>query len=107
MPKDHKARKRPSWALNPALVHTTTQALSNASIKSAPYLTAGSGVFYLSTSACSFLGRLLSPVIVRSQEPVTLSALSQERLWTTVVSPEIDKHAGRAPVSDMGAAELG
>ena len=61
----------------------------------------------LPSTSSLLLGRLLSPVIVRSQEPVTLSALSQERLWTTVVSPEIDKHAGRAPVSDMGAAELG
>ena len=61
----------------------------------------------LPSTSSLLLGRLPSPAIVRSQEPVTLSALSQERLQTTVVSPEIDKHAGRAPVPDMGATELG
>ena len=61
----------------------------------------------LPSTSVLLLGRLLSPVIVRSQEPVTLSALSQERLRTTVVSPEIDKYVGRAFVPDTGAAELG
>ena len=93
----------PSWGSGASAWELIAERLSLPSVRS--FL--GMGSEQLPSTSSLLLGRLLSPVIVRSQEPVTLSALSQERLWTTVVSPEIDKHAGRAPVSDMGAAELG
>lgn len=67
----------------------------------------GMGKEQLPSTPSFLLGRLLSALLVRSQEPVTLSTVSQERLWTTAVSPETDEHAGRAPVPDREAAELG
>lgn len=93
----------PSWGSDAFTWELIEERVSLPSFRS--FLCMGSE--QLPCTSSFLLGRLLSPAIVRSQEPVTLSALSQERLRATVVSPEMDKQAGRAPVPDMGATELG
>lgn len=64
------------------------------------FLCAGNEQF--PSTPCLLHGRLLPDLFVRSQEPETLSVLPQERLWTTVMSPEVGKYQEGLPCQTKG-----